>query len=222
MEELNKHCSVNNNNIIYGKDKEKALLNNTNNSKNQQFYSGEENMLSSNEDLINYGTNTMNNKDNVNPINIQINQKSEKNTNKKILTSKKYDKICSYISDIKEIDNVVPYCEKKNRKEKLLDRGLLLCLKVNEIMEECGVDIDGLLNNKKKNIDVDAKLLDENYWMDQKVDKYARTEQRQRIPQERWFMFTDNSFTPNLQKCFALNREKFIDTYNWLNSLEKK
>ena len=222
MEELNKHCSVNNNNIIYGKDKEKALLNNTNNSKNQQFYSGEENMLSSNEDLINYGTNTMNNKDNVNPINIQINQKSEKNTNKKILTSKKYDKICSYISDIKEIDNVVPYCEEKNRKEKLLDRGLLLCLKVNEIMEECGVDIDGLLNNKKKNIDVDAKLLDENYWMDQKVDKYARTEQRQRIPQERWFMIKDNSFTPNLNKCFALNRGKFIDTYNWLKSLENQ
>ena len=222
MEELNKHCSVNNNNIIYGKDKEQALLNNTNNSKNQHFYSGEENMLSSNEDLINYGTNTMNNKDNVNPINIQINQKSEKNTNKKILTSKKYDKICSYISDIKEIDNVVPYCEEKNRKEKLLDRGLLLCLKVNEIMEECGVDIDGLLNNKKKNIDVDAKLLDENYWMDQKVDKYARTEQRQRIPQERWFMIKDNSFTPNLNKCFALNRGKFIDTYNWLQSLENQ
>ena len=222
MEELNKHCSVNNNNIIYGKDKEQALLNNTNNSKNQQFYSGEENMLSSNEDLINYGTNTMNNKDNFNPINIQINQKSEKNTNKKILTSKKYDKICSYINDIKEIDKVVPYCEEKNRKEKLLDRGLLLCLKVNEIMEECGVDINGLLNNKKKNIDVDAKLLDENYWMDQKVDKYARTEQRQRIPQERWFMIKDNSFTPNLNKCFALNRGKFIDTYNWLKSLENQ
>ena len=222
MDELKKHCSVKNDNIIHGKDKEQALLNNTNNSKNQQFYSGEENMLSSNEDLINYGTNTMNNKDNVNPINIQINQKSEKNTNKKILTSKKYDKICSYISDIKEIDNVVPYCEEKNRKEKLLDRGLLLCLKVNEIMEECGVDINGLLNNKKKNIDVDTKLLDENYWMDQKVDKYARTEQRQRIPQERWFMIKDNSFTPNLNKCFALNRGKFIDTYNWLKSLENQ
>ena len=85
------------------------------------------------------------------------------------------------------------------------------------------VNIDDVLNHKKENIiEVDLKLLDENYWMNQKVDKYARTEQRKRIPQERWFMLKDNSFTPNLQKCFALNREKFIDTYNWLNSLEKK
>ena len=84
------------------------------------------------------------------------------------------------------------------------------------------LNIDDVLNHKKENIiEVDLKLLDENYWMNQKVDKYARTEQRKRIPQERWFMLKDNSFTPNLKKCFALNREKFIDTYNWLNSLEK-
>ena len=78
--------------------------------------------------------------------------------------------------------------------------------------------------NYKKNeiIEVDLKLLDENYWMNQKVDKYARTEQRQRIPQEKWFMLKDNSFTPNLMKCFDLNRTKFIETYNWLQSLENK
>ena len=84
------------------------------------------------------------------------------------------------------------------------------------------VNIDDVLNYKKdEKIEVDLQLLDENYWMNQKVDKYARSEQRKRIPQERWFMLKDNSFTPNLKKCFALNRSKFIDTYNWLNSLEK-
>ena len=83
--------------------------------------------------------------------------------------------------------------------------------------------MDEALNYKKnEKIDVDLKLLDENYWMNQKVDKYARTEQRQRIPQEKWFMLKDNSFTPNLMKCFDLNRTKFIETYNWLQSLENK
>ena len=137
-------------------------------------------------------------------------------------TEKIYKKIYSYINDLKEIDSVVPFCQEKNRKELLLDRGLLLCLKVNEILDDSQINIDeALAFDKKEKIEVDLKLLDENYWMNQKVDKYARTEQRQRIPQEKWFMFKDNSFTPNLMKCFDLNRNKFIDTYNWLNSLEK-
>ena len=150
--------------------------------------------------------------------------KSEISTkkHKKIpFTEKIYLKIDSYIKDLKEIDKVVPFCQEKNRKELLLDRGLLLCLKINELVNDMEVKIDDVLNYKKENIiDVELKLLDENYWMNQKVDKYARTEQRKRIPQERWFMFKDNSFTPNLKKCFALNRQKFIDIYNWLNSLE--
>ena len=138
-------------------------------------------------------------------------------------TSKLYDKICSYINELKEIDNVVPFCEERNRRELLLDRGLLLCLKINEYMDDCCINIDSILNfNKTGNIEFDMKLLDENYWMNHKVDKYARTEQRKRIPQEKWFMLKDVSFTPNLMKCFALNRGKFIDTYNWLNSLENK
>ena len=151
--------------------------------------------------------------------------KSEK---KKSLVKKPFPenlniKMKSYINDLIEINSVVPFCQEKNRKELLLDRGLLLCLKINEYIEDAEVNINYVLNyNKENSIEIDLKLLDENYWMNQKVDKYARTEQRKRIPQERWFMFTDNSFTPNLQKCFALNREKFIDTYNWLNSLEKK
>ena len=146
-----------------------------------------------------------------------------KKKHKKIpFTEKIYQKINSYINDLKEIDKVVPHCQEKKRKELLLDRGLLLCLKINELVTDTNVKIDDVLNYKKDNvIDVDLKLLDENYWMNQKVDKYARTEQRKRIPQERWFMFKDNSFTPNLKKCFELNRQKFIDVYNWLNSLEK-
>ena len=220
MDELKNNYMIKSNNLIY--EKNQPLLNDMNNYNNKQYYTGEENMQTSNEDLINYGTNTFNNKDNVNPENNQVNQNSQKNTYKNTLSPDKNDKICFYIKEIKDIDNVVPFCQEKNRKEKLLDRGLLLCLKVNEIMEENGVNIDDLLNNKKNNIDIDKQLLDENYWMNQKVDKYARTEQRQRIPQERWFMIKDNSFTPNLNKCFALNRGKFIDTYNWLNSLENK
>ena len=220
MDELKNNYMIKSNNLIY--EKNQPLLNDMNNYNNNQYYTGEENMQTSNEDLINYGTNTFNNIDNVNPENNQVNQNSQKNTYKNTLSPDKNDKICFYINEIKDIDNVVPFCQEKNRKEKLLDRGLLLCLKVNEIMEENGVNIDDLLNNKKNNIDIDKQLLDENYWMNQKVDKYARTEQRQRIPQERWFMIKDNSFTPNLNKCFALNRGKFIDTYNWLNSLENK
>ena len=149
-------------------------------------------------------------------------EKETKKHKKLPFTDKIYNKICAYINDIKEIDKVVPFCQEKHRRELLLDRGLLLCLKVNEYIEDMELNIDDVLNHKKENIiEVDLKLLDENYWMNQKVDKYARTEQRKRIPQERWFMLKDNSFTPNLKKCFALNREKFIDTYNWLNSLEK-
>ena len=150
-------------------------------------------------------------------------EKPQKKGKKIPLTEKIYNKISLYINDLKEIDKVVPYCKEKKKKELLLDRGLILCLKVNEIVEDLQVNIDEVLNfNKEKKIEVDLKLLDENYWMNQKVDKYARTEQRKVIPQERWFMLKDNSFTPNLMKCFELNRNKFIDTYNWLNSLEKK
>ena len=130
-------------------------------------------------------------------------------------------KMKSYINDLIEINSVVPFCQEKNRKELLLDRGLLLCLKVNEIIDEYDITLEKILDLKnKENIEIDNKIFDENFWMNQKVDKYARTEQRKVIPQERWFMLKDNNFTPNLKKCFQLNRNKFIDTYNWLNSLE--
>ena len=130
-------------------------------------------------------------------------------------------KMKSYINDLIEINSVVPFCQEKNRKELLLDRGLLLCLKVNEIIDEYDITLEKILDLKNnENIEIDNKIFDENFWMNQKVDKYARTEQRKVIPQERWFMLKDNNFTPNLKKCFQLNRNKFIDTYNWLNSLE--
>ena len=220
MEEIKSHYSTNNNNnIIYG---DSQTFQNINNINNIRFYTAEEHLNELN-DLPNiYGSSTYNNIDEQKDPNNFINQKSEKNFTKKSLTSDLYDKIYLYINDMKEIDKVVPFCEEKNRKELLLDRGLLLSLKVNEILDECGINIYDILYKRYDNIDFDKKLLDENYWMDQKVDKYARTEQRKRIPQERWFMIKDNSFTPNLNKCFALNRGKFIDTYKWLNSLEKK
>ena len=222
MEELKNHYSTNNNiNLINQNNQipfqETNNLKNTNNTVEDNFYS-------SNEDIINYGENTFKDNNNKNnPINLEKKNIDDKNLSKKKFNSDIYDKICLFINDIKEIDKVVPFCEEKNRKELLLDRGLLLCLKVNEIMDESDINIDNILFYKKyNNIEVDKKLLDENYWMNQKVDKYARTEQRKRIPQERWFMIKDNSFTPNLNKCFALNRGKFKDTYNWLYSLENK
>ena len=215
MKYLNREYMTNNDNNL---NPENNLNINTFN--NKRNITEKENIIySTNDEIINYDTNIFNN--NENPINIEeINQKSSKiNT----INYNIYDKIYLYINDIKEIDNVVPFCQEKKRKELLLDRGLLLCLKVNELMNDNDIKIDDIyLYKKNDKIEIDNKLLDENYWMNQKVDKYARTEQRQRIPQERWFMIKDNSFTPNLNKCFALNRGKFIDTYNWLNSLENK
>ena len=215
MKSLNREYMTNNDNNLNPENN--PNINTFNNKKN---ITEKENIIySANDEIINYDTNIFNN--NQNPINVEeINQKSSKiNT----INYNIYDKIYLYINDIKEIDNVVPFCQEKKRKELLLDRGLLLCLKVNELMNDNDIKIDDIyLYKKNNNIEIDNKLLDENYWMNQKVDKYARTEQRQRIPQERWFMIKDNSFTPNLNKCFALNRGKFIDTYNWLNSLEYK
>ena len=221
MEELKNHYSTNNNINLINQNNQ-IPLQDTNNFKNTNN-TGEDNFYSSNEDIINYGENTFKDNNNKNPINIENKNIENKNLSKSNFNSDIYDRICLFINDIKEIDKVVPFCEEKNRKELLLDRGLLLCLKVNDIMDECDINIDNILFYKRNdNIEVDKKLLDENYWMNQKVDKYARTEQRKRIPQERWFMIKDNSFTPNLNKCFALNRGKFKDTYNWLNSLENK
>ena len=155
------------------------------------------------------------------PVKSDKKKSSIKAENLKPFTDELYLKIKSYLNDLKDIDSVVPYCQEKNRKELLLDRGLLLCLKVNEIIDEHDINLEKILNYKnQEKIDIDKKILDENFWMNQKVDKYARTEQRKVIPQERWFMLKDNNFTPNLKKCFELNRNKFIDTYNWLNSLE--
>jgi len=215
MKSLNREYMPNNDNNLNPENN--PNINTFNNKKN---ITEKENIIySTNDEIINYDTNIFNNNQNL--INVEeINQKSSKiNT----INYNIYDKIYLYINDIKEIDNVVPFCQEKKRKELLLDRGLLLCLKVNELMNDNDIKIDDIyLYKKNNNIEIDNKLLDENYWMNQKVDKYARTEQRQRIPQERWFMIKDNSFTPNLNKCFALNRGKFIDTYNWLNSLEYK
>ena len=215
MKYLNREYMTNNDNNLNPENNP-----NINTFNNKRNITEKENIIySTNDEIINYDTNIFNN--NENPINIEeINQKSSKiNT----INYNIYDKIYLYINDIKEIDNVVPFCQEKKRKELLLDRGLLLCLKVNELMNDNDIKIDDIyLYKKNDKIEIDNKLLDENYWMNQKVDKYARTEQRQRIPQERWFMIKDNSFTTNLNKCFALNRGKFIDTYNWLNSLEYK
>ena len=220
MSNFNQYSINSNNNILIQDNPEN--FNDNNFSQNQMQISGEQQfMYQSNEGNINEGengTNNFNNTNNTKEVNDNINIKP-----KMKFTSKLYDKICSYINELKEIDNVVPFCEERNRRELLLDRGLLLCLKINEYMDDCCINIDSILNfNKTGNIEFDMKLLDENYWMNQKVDKYARTEQRKRIPQEKWFMLKDVSFTPNLMKCFALNRGKFIDTYNWLNSLENK
>ena len=221
MEALKNRYTENSNNIIISNNNPSSF-NNLNNFQKQKNNTGEEqNFYSSNEDLNNYDTNAYNN-DFKNP-NIEINQQSLKGNTKNNEISDIFDKIYLFIKDIKEIDEIVPFCEEKNRKELLLDRGLLLCLKVNELMNDFGININDILYYKKsENLEIDSKLLDENYWMNQKVDKYARTEQKKRIPQERWFMLKDNSFTPNLNKCFALNRGKFINTYNWLNSLENK
>ena len=221
MEVLKNRYTENSNNIIISNNNPTSF-NNLNNFQNQKNNTGEEqNFYSSNEDLNNYDTNA-NNNDYKNP-NIEINQQSLKGNTKNNEISDIFDKIYLFIKDIKEIDEIVPFCEEKNRKELLLDRGLLLCLKVNELMNDFGININDIKKKKKsENFEIDTKLLDENYWMNQKVDKYARTEQRKRIPQERWFMLKDNSFTTNLNKCFALNRGKFINTYNWLNSLENK
>ena len=220
MSNFNQYSINSNNNILIQDNPEN--FNDNNFSQNQMQISGEQQfMYQSNEGNMNEGengTNNFNNTNNTKEVNDNINIKP-----KMKFTSKLYDKICSYINELKEIDNVVPFCEERNRRELLLDRGLLLCLKINEYMDDCCINIDSILNfNKTENIEFDMKLLDENYWMNQKVDKYARTEQRKRIPQEKWFMLKDVSFTPNLMKCFALNRGKFIDTYNWLNSLENK
>ena len=196
---------------------------------NKNYYTElDQNILQKGEETNFYGTdifndnNNNNNNTNKDVINIEINEKTKKETASKIFTPNIYQKIVSYFNDLSEIDSVVPFCEEKKRKELLLDRGLLLCLKINELMDEYNINMDILASyNKEDHLEEYVNLLDYNYWMNQKVDKYARTEQRKRIPQERWFMIKDNSFTPNLKKCFALNKGKFIEINNWLKSLEQ-
>jgi hypothetical protein len=184
----------------------------------------EPNLLQKGEEANFYSTEIFNDNNNINndAINIEVNENTTKKKITKVFTPNIYDKIVSYFKDLAEIDSVVPFCQEKKRKELLLDRGLLLCLKINELMEEYNINADILVSyNKENNLEELIPLLDHNYWMNQKVDRYARTEQRKRIPQERWFMIKDNSFTPNLKKCFALNRGKFFEINNWLKSLDQ-
>ena len=169
-------------------------------------------------DIHNYNYNNQNNND---YMDIKVNENSSNHSNLKSTLNKEiYEKIISIITELIEIDEVVPYCEERNRKELLLDRGLLLCLHVGDIMRDYGSNVEEIKHFKSKNnIEFDCNLLDENYWMNQKVDKYARTEQRKVIPCERWFMKKDKDFTTNLTKCFNMNRNGFYKVYNWLNSL---
>ena len=153
-------------------------------------------------------------------INIKVNENlSNQSKLKSNLDKETYEKITSIIEELIEIDKVVPFCEEKNRKELLLDRGLLLCLHVDDIMKDYETNIEDIKHFKRtNNIEFDCNLLDENYWMNQKVDRYARTPQRQVIPCERWFMMKEKDFTSNLKKCFNMNRNGFYKVYNWLNS----
>ncbi len=163
------------------------------------------------------------------PLEIQDYQIQNNNPSNNLLTPfnnhQLFLKICNLLFQLKEIKNVVPYSSQTKRTELLLDRGLLLCLYVKQIFKENEISVDDFIVSKRfrKFIgeDFDVVVLDENFWMDQKVDRYARTPQREKIPMERWFMMKEKAFTDNLTKCFKLNKNgKFRETYNWLMSFQ--
>ena len=107
----------------------------------------------------------------------------------------------------------------------LLDHGLLLCLHVNKILKDFNSspsEIISLLfvrnNGKDYSAEVEffLSLLEENFWMFQKIDPYERTPERQVIPEMYWYEEKKSKFSGNLHKCFELNKRNFKEIYDWM------
>ena len=196
--------------------------NNKNKENNQNFLSdSSRNLKMTEEPIISEQMFQSSCNNNQNQPNKDFNDNEKKEKKKRKINDKINDKIICYLKDLEEISEIVPYCEEKYRRELLIDRALILSLKINEYIKDYELNKDDILKKGKEN-EINEILLDKNYWIRQKVDKYALSKQRERIPEERWFTLKDNSFSTNLNKCFALNNSKFIDNYKWLMSLEKE
>lgn len=114
-----------------------------------------------------------------------------------------------------DISQLVEHCGTLKEKELILDRALLLCLYTNKLIKQNKFNINDVISLcgvEKFN----TELIDENFWMNQKVDKYARSEERKIIPKERWFADKDKEFSDNLRKCFYMNKQSFKLLYEWL------
>ena len=144
------------------------------------------------------------------------------------------DKVKEIIHDLNEIEKVLPFCENVSNREMLLDRGISLSQLLQDLCKSKGIDYNIFLEKEKyklleklpinnpsviyhtKKNKINPELINLNFWMNQKIDRYEKTEERKKIPREFWYHLKSAKFIGELGKCFELNRQSYQNNYNWL------
>lgn len=137
----------------------------------------------------------------------------------------KDQKIKEIKEDLAQIESVIFKCEDVERREMLLDRGLVLSGLLNRLIKSYGGDTGkenelyktkGCVGSTVNEVQINPELLDKRYWTMKKVDRFEKTAERRKVPQEFWYNVKGKKFSRELHKCYALAMGDFKRDYNWL------
>ena len=147
----------------------------------------------------------------------------------------KDQKIKEIKQDLNSIESIIYQCEDIERREMLLERGLALSTLLNQLIKNYSAnnkeinDTNNLKESKKvlyatkpnvascvNEIQINPELLDSKYWTQKKVDRFEKTRERKKVPQEFWYNVKGQKFSKELHKSFALAMGDFNKNYKWL------
>ena len=147
------------------------------------------------------------------------------------------EKVFQLKRDLMNIEQLIYQCDNVERREMLLDRGLVLSAYLNELSKKHNITLNDMKKTNAKYIMANTKisnpsvtnnsivinelrfnpeLLNQKYWTEKKIDRYEKTEERQKIPSEFWYRLKGKNFSRELHKSFALATGNFKENYKWL------
>lgn len=151
------------------------------------------------------------------------------------------EKVFEIKRDLMIIEQLINQCDDIQRREMLLDRGMVLSSYLNDISKTYNVTVNDLkkinsnyigmntkisnpsVNNRslnKSKFQINPDLLNEKFWTEKKIDRYEKTEERKKIPQEFWYNLKGNNFSRELHKSFDLANGDFKSNYKWLFNVQ--
>ena len=151
------------------------------------------------------------------------------------------EKVFEIKRDLMIIEQLIGQCDDIQRREMLLDRGMVLSSYLNDIAKAYNITINDLkkINSKymgmntkvsnssvnnnslnKSKFQINPELLNQKYWTEKKIDRYEETEERKKIPQEFWYNLKGHNFSRELHKGFDLANGDFKSNYKWLFNVQ--